>query len=300
MKPQRMKYQWFQDVPRNVTRREYGGYQLRVFGAVILGMLSVTSAIASVFGLTLQTSQELAEVESLSVVDAIAFEGDRIDLVKLEGFLVTDSAPVMPDEETRNVIRGRLKLVARGGSDSGTEDSSGPLQETLWEWNASAAPVFLSDKNHQIPLAFELGILPMKDESLGRSPNIIRDGTSARTSRPVAIEYNNQRFPLKPEIWGGQDSVFTDLEREVLPYGASVVIVAGLESTPEGHQLVDPLGDRLQVWMGTETEIRKQGEKARMMAGLWSIPLGVGSFFLGRAAMRLRQEFVERSNHPKF
>ena len=60
MKPQRMKYQWFQDVPRNVTKREYNGYQLRVFGAVGLGMMAVMTAIASLFGLTLQTSQDLA------------------------------------------------------------------------------------------------------------------------------------------------------------------------------------------------------------------------------------------------
>ena len=296
MKPQRMKYQWFQDVPRNVTKREYNGYQLRVFGAMMLGMSSGLSAIAAIFGLTLQTSNELAAVEALSVKEAIAFEGDRLDLVKVEGFLVADNPPVMPDEDTRKVIRGRLKLVARGDSTSGTDASNGPLTETLFEWEDSATPVFLSDKDHQIPLAFDLDILPMSDESFGRRAKTLDEGESARFSRPVAIEYNDQRFPLNPEIWGEEDSVFSDLEREVLPYGESVVIVAGLETTPEGPQLVDPLGDRLQVLIGNETEIRQQGEQARIMAGFWAIPLGAGCFLLSRSARRLRQEFVERSN----
>ena len=298
MNPQRMKYQWFQDVPRNVTKREYNGYQLRVFGSAMLGMLSALSAIASIFGLPLQTSQELSAVDSLSIVDAVAFEGDRLDLVKLEGFLVADHPPVMPDESTRKVIRGRLQLVARGSSDSGTDESNGPLKETLFEWEDNAAPVFLSDKELQLPLAFDVGILPMADESFGRQPKIVRAGESARTRRPVAIEYNDQRFPLTPELWGEEESVFTDLERQVLPYGESVVVVAGLESTPDGNQLVDPLGDRLQVMIGTEETIRQQGEQARVMAGFWAIPFGMGSFFLGRSARQLRQEFVERSNQP--
>lgn len=298
MKPQRIKYQWFQDVPRHVTKREYNGYQLRIFGSVMLGMLAVLAAIASIFGLTLQPSQELAAVDSLSIADAVAFEGERRDLVKLEGFLVADNPPVMPDEDTRKVIRGRLKLVARGASDSGTDASNGPLKETLFEWEDNAAPVFLSDKEQQIPLAFDVVLLPMADESLGRQPKTIRAGESARTSQPVAIEYNDQRFPLTPEIWGEEDSVFTDLERQVLPYGEAVVVVAGLETTPTGNQLVDPLGDRLQVMIGTEETIRKQGEQTRVMAGFWAIPLGMGSFFLGRSARQLRQEFVERSNRP--
>lgn len=300
MKPQRMKYQWFQDVPRNVTKQEYRGYTLRAFGAAMLGMMAALSAITSIFGLTLMVSNDLAEVDALSIADAIAFEGTadtpRLDLVKVEGFLVADNPPVMPDDDTRKVIRGRLKIVARGDSSSGTEDSNGPLTETLLDWEERAEPVFLSDQDRRIPLAFDLGLLPMQDESFGRSPKTVYEGASSRTSRPVAFEYNDQRLPLDPNIWGEEETVFDDVEREVLPYGQTVVVVAGLESTPEGNQLVDPLGDRLQVQIGSEQDIRKQGEQARTMAGFWVIPFGVGSFLLGRSAQRLRQEFVIRSN----
>ncbi len=52
------------------------------------------------------------------------------------------------------------------------------------------------------------------------------------------------------------ESVFKDFERETLPYGQSVVVVASLETTTGGNRLINPLGNRLQVLMGTEETIR--------------------------------------------
>jgi hypothetical protein len=87
-----------------------------------------------------------------------------------------------------------------------------------------------------------------------------------------------------------------DVERAVLSQGASAVVVAGLEVTPDGNQLVDPLGDRLQVNLGTEAEIREQGQRTRVMFFILAIPAGIASFFLGRSALAMRREFVWMSN----
>ncbi|EKV02151.1 hypothetical protein Lepto7375DRAFT_4359 [Leptolyngbya sp. PCC 7375] len=297
MSRKRIRYQWFQDIPRNVTRREYEQYQLRNFAAIALGGMAVLMAIGGISGLTLQTSRELAEIDAMSVEDAVAYGGDRIELIQLEGYLVTDDPLVMPDDEAQKVIRGRVNLVARADTDSDTTDPETLVRrETLFEWEETAASVLLSDGDRRIPLAFDLAVLPMEDDSFGFSPRTVREGESSRVSRPVAIEYGDEVYPLPLEQWGEVDSVFKDFERETLPYGQSVVVVASLETTADGNRLIDPLGNRLQVLMGTGEEIRQEGQQARVMFLLLPIPLGFASFRLGKSARQLRQKFVERSN----
>jgi hypothetical protein len=297
MGKQRVRYQWFRDVPRNVTYREFARFQFRVFGALGLGATAGALAIASALGLTLQPAQELAQIDRMTIEAALAASGDRPDLVKLEGYLVADNPPTMPDDAARQVIRGRLSITARGAAGSGDSDSDEPLREVLFTWEETAELVFLSDGDRRIPLAFDLAVLPMQDEeTVDLSPQTLLEGSSARTSRPVAVEYGDQVFPLSPDVWGEVESVFTDLERQVLPHGQTVVVVAGLESTPQGNQLGDPLGDRLQVSLGSEAEIRQQGQRLRRWFGVLAIPLGLASFMVGQSAHRLWQDFVERSN----
>ncbi|MFG6104403.1 hypothetical protein D0962_34270 [Leptolyngbyaceae cyanobacterium CCMR0082] len=297
MSRKRIRYQWFQDIPRNVTRREYEQYQLRNFATIALGGMAALMAIGGISGLTLQTSRKLAEIEAMSVEDAVAYGGDRIELIQLEGYLVTDDPLVMPDDEAQKVIRGRVNLVARADTDSDTTDPEALVRrETLFEWEETAASVLLSDGDHRIPLAFDLAVLPMEDDSFGFSPRTVREGESSRVSRPVAIEYGDEVYPLPLEQWGEVDSVFKDFERETLPYGQSVVVVASLETTVDGNRLIDPLGNRLQVLMGTGEEIRREGQQARVMFLLLPIPLGFASFRLGKSARQLRQGFIERSN----
>lgn len=290
-----MRYQWFRDIPRNVARREYEQYQLRNFGAIALGGMAAMIAFAALSGLTLKTSRDLAEIDQMSIDEAVAYGGDRIELIQLEGYLVTDTPLVMPDDEAQKVIRGRIKLTARADTDSDTSET--PVrQETLFEWDEAAESVFLSDGDRRIPLAFDLTVLPMDDDSFGFSPRTIREGDSARTRRPVAIEYGSEVYPLPLERWGEIDTVFKDFERETLPHGQSAVVVASLETTTDGNRLIDPLGNRLQVIMGTQEEIRQEGQQARVMFLLLPIPLGIASFMLGKSAHQLRQEFIQRSN----
>lgn len=245
----------------------------------------------------MQTSRELAKIDDLSVADAISYEGDRLEIVKLEGFLMADDVLTMPDDDARKVIRGKLTILARSGSTSNETDEDLLVRETLFEWEDAATAVFLSDGDRRIPLAFDLAVLPTEEEAHADfSDRAIQQGDSARTSRPVAVEYGDWVFPLPQDTWGDVDSVFTDVERRVLPQGQSVVIVAGLDTSPQGNQLIDPLGDRLAVLIGTEDSIRTQGIRARIMFALLSIPTGFASVAIGRSANRLRQEFIERSN----
>ena len=292
---QKLQYQWFRDIPRNVTRREYEQLQFRIFGAVVLGFLSAGMAIAAGTGLMTQPSEDLAQIDTMSIAKAVVYQGDRLDLIKLEGYLVADGAPSMPDDPSRQVIRGVLKLSARGSSRSttGAEDS---LRKTLFEWEGAAKSIFLSEGDSRLPLTIDVARLPMVDEANRLSPRLIRQGESVRTSHPVAVEYGEMRFPLPPETWGEVDGIFTDLERRVLPFGQAVVVVASLVSTPQGNHLADPLGDRLQILVGTEADIRQQSQQMQLLFALLCIPVGLASFWVGRSAYRLRQEFIQRSN----
>jgi hypothetical protein len=166
----------------------------------------------------------------------------------------------------------------------------------LLAWEDTAETVFLSDGDRQIPLAFDLAVLPLSAEPGDVELETIRQGDSARTRYPVAVQYGDEVFPL-PEAYVAQRRYIpVDVERWVLPQGASAVVVAGLETTPEGNQLVDPLGDRLQVTLGTEATIQEQGERSRILFFFLAIPTGIGSGLLGRSAMAMRREFVKISN----
>jgi hypothetical protein len=296
MARKRMRYQWFQDVPRNVTRREYQRLQFLNFCSIGLGVTAAMMAIASLSGLTLQTSRTLDQIDAMTIEAATAYNGDPIDLVQLEGYVVADNPPTMPDNQAQQVIRGKLALSARPEATTGDADQQSPQSAILFAWETTTEPVSLSDGTHQIPLAFDLAMLPMEDDLGDASPRILYEGESARTSRPVAIEYGDQIYPLPLDSWGEVDSVFTDIERQVLPQGQSVVVVAGLNTTPQGNQLVNPLGNRLQVLIGTEAGIRRQGQQLRVLFLILAFPLGFASFMVGKSAHQLNQAFIERSN----
>lgn len=297
MTRKRMRFQWFRDIPRNVTHQEYEKLQLREFGMAGLGVLSVILAFVSLTGLTMRTSEELADIEAMSIEEALSYSGDSVELVKLEGFVVAAEPLEMPDDASQKVVRGQVLLAVRGESGASEDEAAEAPREVLFEWEETAETVFLTDGDRNLPLAFDLSALPMQDETPAElSPDLVQEGNSARTNRPVAVEYGDQVFPLAPEVWGESDDVFMDFERHVLPNGQEVVVVARLASTSEGNQLEDPLGDRLQVVLGTEDEIREQGGRMRWIFGVLAIPAAIGSVLFGQSAGRLRREFIERSN----
>ncbi|MBW4523299.1 MAG: hypothetical protein KME16_26980 [Scytolyngbya sp. HA4215-MV1] len=285
-----MRYSFWTGRPRNVSRREYNAYAAMAFGAVATGGLAFLLALSAAIGMPTWTAQSLARLESMSVQAAANYRGDRRDLVKLQGYLITDHPPRMPDQASLRVIRGKLNVQIKE-----TQTSQAPLRETLWQWEQSAQPIDLSDGKHQVRLGFDFAALPLPEAPPETLPQIHRDGVG-RFAKPIEVEYGGRHFPLDPNKWGKASSVSTEVERQVLPYGQAVVIVAGLESTPKGSQLVDPLGDRLQVLVGTEAEIRQNGERTRILFGGLSVPMALASAVLGRSARRRYQRLVEISN----
>lgn len=245
-------------------------------------------------GTSPQASETSAQTQTLSVAEAANYQGESIELVKLEGFLVSDNAVQMPDDDSLTVIRGELELTARK-----TSSSDDVLRETLFEWTGNAEPVFLSDGETQIPLAFDVVRLPLPEAEVDREnePEVEKTGNSARTRKPTAVTYSGMTFPLDPEQWGAtSDAVIVDVSRSALPYGSSAIIVAGLKTTDAGNQLVDPLGDRLLVQLGTEADVRATAKRTRRMFAIIWIPFAIASFFLTRSARRYYQEMVEISN----
>ncbi|MGD1906893.1 MAG: hypothetical protein ACFB0C_12980 [Leptolyngbyaceae cyanobacterium] len=308
----RMKYSWFVDRPRNVPRQDYERYQLISFGAAGLGVLALGLLVGSISGLTLSTSRELAEIDGITVEEALAYAENPPDLVKIEGFLMAENPVTMPDD-AQPVIRGQLQVTARqsGSSDdeadesnadnsagnastAETTDSAGQI--TLLDWEETTESVSLSDGDLQIPLAFDSTTLPLVEDLGDVEPEQIREGDSSRTSRTVAVQYGDELLPLPQAYVVQRKTVIVDVERSVLPQGASVVVVAGLEVTPEGNQLVDPLGDRLQVNLGTEAEIQEQGQQTRTLFFILGIPAAIASGLLARSALAMRRMFVRLSN----
>ena len=295
MSKQRMRYQWYQDVPRHVTRHEYQQLQWLNFCRLGLGGLAVAMAIAAIIGLPLQSARQLEKIESLTVEAALAYTGENLEQVKIEGFLVAAEPLTMPDEALQSVIRGQIKITARDDVESSDAEDA-PQTAVLYEWAETAEGVSLSDGDRRLPLTFDLSVLPLVDAMDTQSPTVVYTDEPSRISSPVAIQYGDETLPLPLADWGKVDSVFVDFDRQILPEGQSVVVVAGLETTPQGNQIIDPLGDRLQVMLGTEAEIRSAGQQTRLMFAVLCVPFGIGSWLVRRSAQALRREFVQQSN----
>ena len=284
----RMRWSWWKDAPRNVSENEYAKFELLVLGAIASGGLAVISLVMGLTGQALKTSQELAQVEQLSVQAASEATTNR-DLIKLEGYLVADNPPTMPDDPALQVIQGKIALTARNGPSAAEET----IQKVLFTWEAAVEQVFLSDGETRIPLAIALEKFPLPAAQPGpdQRPKIERTGESARLSKPKAITYADQTFPLTAADWGRLDYITTDLDRRVLPHGQTVTVVAALRD----QQLVDPLGGRLKIALGTEADIRRTGERfGRILTVIW-LPLAIASYLCGKKAAQLNQEFLERS-----
>ncbi len=287
--PPRMRYSW-RDIPRNVTRREYDQYQLRFFGAVGSGFFAFGCLLMAVTGATLKTSNELADIPEMTVAEAASATTDQ-DLVKVSGYLVGDNAPAMPDDPALKVLRGNVKLTVR--DESLEEDVT--VEATVLEWSDAVEQISLTDNNDgEIPIALDLEQFPMSDvePEFDARPKVKKSDTESGDRQPSHVEYGGEVFELDPIKWRNAEHAFTDLERQILPYGQSVVIVASLQD----QQLIDPLGDRLRIEYGTETEIRNAGKRMRWVFSVMWLPFAGASYFLGSQAMKLRREFAIRSN----
>ncbi|NJN72515.1 MAG: hypothetical protein HC799_06695 [Limnothrix sp. RL_2_0] len=200
----------------------------------------------------------------------------------------------MPDDPAQKVIRGEVELSAR--NDATKDDMT--IEEVLLSWSADANPVFLSDGEERIPFAIDIAQFPFPEAEpdFQAKPKVKYTDGSSRISKPRAIAYADQEFPLDRAKWGESNSAFTDVKRKVLPHGQSVVVVAGLRD----RQIIDPLGNRLKIELGTESEIRENAQRMRFILSFIWFPLAIACYFLARSAQTLNQEFIRRSNGEKF
>ncbi|MEM8717069.1 MAG: hypothetical protein AAGE92_15070, partial [Cyanobacteria bacterium P01_G01_bin.4] len=179
-----IRYSFWTDRPRNVRHRDYQNYLGLRFGTVVLGGIGLCILVMSVFGVTLKASSELAALPGLSISDALAWDGNSNDPIKIEGFLLASNPYTMPDEDSLQVIRGELLVAARGDRDEER------VREELFRWEHTANNVTLSDGNTTIPLAFNLDTLPLVEDRSARA-RVLWAG-EARRSQPLDVEYETQ------------------------------------------------------------------------------------------------------------
>lgn len=284
-----VKYSFWTDRPRNVRRRDYDNYVGLRFATVILGGLGCCILVMFILGTTLQSSSELAAVPGLSLSEALDWDGSSSEPVKLEGFLLADRPFTMPDDDSLEVIRGELLVAARGDRDSAER-----VREELFRWERLAGRVTLSDGSTAIPLAFNLEILPTIEDRSARA-KVLWAG-DARRSQPLDVEYEDQIFPLTPTIWNGVESLFVDVTRRYLLQGESVTIVTGIDTSSDRPQLVDPLGNRLRVYRGSEADILRRNQQGRRTMGMVAILMLGGGYLLHRKANEMYRQFEILSN----
>ncbi|MGB2924677.1 MAG: hypothetical protein WBB82_05215 [Limnothrix sp.] len=287
--PKKIKYNWWTDRPRHVGHAEYQRFRLIVFGAIATGFLAVISVFFAVTGNGAKTAEELAELPSVSVAEAIASTKD-LDLAKLSGVLVAKNPPTMPDEPTLKVIRGEITLTAR---DEAVRDDV-TVKEVIFAWAEAAETIFLVDGDQQIPVAIDLARFPFPSvkPAFDAKPRVQSEGASSRVSKPVAIAYANQEFPLDLARWANADNAFLELDRNLLRDGQAAVIVASVQD----GKLVEPSGDRLRIELGTEPDIRVDNQRRRLIFAIIWLPLGIISYFLAKYSYGLNQDFIRRSN----
>ncbi|WP_236618882.1 hypothetical protein [Acaryochloris sp. CCMEE 5410] len=288
-----MRRSFWTDRPRQVSKQAYNRYSFMVFGTVVTGGLGAMLLISSVLGMTTWQGNELAELPEMSISDALNHKGEGASPFKISGYLLASNPISMPDEPELKVIKGELQISAK------FRDSGETTHEMLYEWQEQVDGVMLSQvnrlqaSNQAISVDVDLAQLSLRTDRRARA-KLQYDGSS-RTSRPIAIEYQDQTFPLAD--LPTTRTVTPKVLRQYFPSGEKVTLIASIESG-QTSKLVAPSGQELKILRGSESDIRKTGATARLMFGLTSFVLLGVSYGLGTKTARLRQSFVVRSNQP--
>ncbi|KAI9130598.1 hypothetical protein ON05_022720 [Acaryochloris sp. CCMEE 5410] len=289
----KMRRSFWTDRPRQVSKQAYNRYSFMVFGTVVTGGLGAMLLISSVLGMTTWQGNELAELPEMSISDALNHKGEGASPFKISGYLLASNPISMPDEPELKVIKGELQISAK------FRDSGETTHEMLYEWQEQVDGVMLSQvnrlqaSNQAISVDVDLAQLSLRTDRRARA-KLQYDGSS-RTSRPIAIEYQDQTFPLAD--LPTTRTVTPKVLRQYFPSGEKVTLIASIESG-QTSKLVAPSGQELKILRGSESDIRKTGATARLMFGLTSFVLLGVSYGLGTKTARLRQSFVVRSNQP--
>lgn len=283
-----IKYSWT-GRPKNVSRQTYERFSFVQFGTVATGGLAAIcfiSAFMSLIGLGLG-NDPFKNLESLSVSEALEYQGDRAAF-KLSGRLIADPPVVMPDDANLNVLVGEVRLTV--------QDRDNELEPvTLLDWEAQADPIFLEQGSDRIPFQLDLSILPREEDRFA-DRDLIYQGDNARTRTLAAVDYNNQRYPLPPAYLQLSETPSVKVTRQYFIQGQSVVVVAGIENQGDGPKLVPPLGQKAQLWVGTEDEIATRRITTIPLLMLVGTVGAVSCFFLSQKYLQMRQEIVAKSN----
>lgn len=280
-----IKYRWWVDRPKNVSRREYERYNLVQFGTIALGGLSALCFIAALMNLFTLGSQPWGDAQPISVSDALSSEGDRTPLM-LQGRLITDPPSVMPDDPSLSVVAGDIQLTV---SEEGLEPA------TLWQWRSPSENIFLEQDQKRIPFKLDPTILPMEEDRFTR-PDLIYEGESVRFRKLVAVEYNGDRYPLPEAYLNLNETPTVNLNRQYFINGQNVVLVAGIDKKNGEAALVPPLGQQAQLWVGTPDGVASQKIKTIPMLIIFGAGSAIACYFLSQKYFKLREEIVRKSN----
>ena len=283
-----IKYSWT-GRPKNVSRQTYERFSLIQFVTVASGGLAAICFISAFMSLIGLGHDPFKNLESLSVSDALEYEGDRAAF-KLSGRLIADPPMVMPDDANLNVLVGEVRLTV--------QDRDNELEPvTLLDWEAQADPIFLEQGSDRIPFQLDGSILPLEADRFA-DRDLIYQGDNARTRTLVAVDYNNQRYPLPPAYLQLSETPSVKVTRQYFIQGQNVVVVAGIENKGDGPKLVPPLGQKAQLWVGTEDEIATRRITTIPLLMLVGTIGAVSCFFLAQKYLQMRQEIIAKSNAP--
>ena len=280
-----IKYRWWVDRPRNVSRKEYERYNFVQFGMIATGGLSVLCCMVGFMNLLTLGSKPWGDTPSISVADALSGKGDRKPHL-LQGRLISDPPSVLPDDPNLTVVAGTIQLTV---SEDGVEPA------TLWKWQSDNANLFLEQDQTRIPFKFDPAILQMTEDRFTR-PEYIYDGESIRLRKLIAVEYNGDRYPLPEAYLNLPDRPTVKLNRRYFINGQNVVLVAGIDTENGEPTLVPPFGKQAQLWVGTPDEVAAQKIQAIPMMMVFAGGCAIACYLLSKKYVLMREEIIRKSN----
>lgn len=277
------------DLPRNVSSREYALYTLQ-WGLVMVGLVgAVGVAMAAMDGTAHRVVDSLEQVPGWTIADA-ASQSEPMALIRVEGELVGSGDREMPDEPGALVVLGSIEVVAKT-----LEGSNGPREAVLHRWEHAPDTLWLADGEARVRLEIEPDRIPrMATPRFGR-PDRVSSGAAPRLSRTIGFRYMGQEWSL-PEAWGEVRSASARVERGVVPVGSRFVATGRLEPRADGMALVALESTGGQLHAGTLDELRTSSEKKASVLRFAWLPLLLGAAWLLRRVLRIRRDFVRRSN----
>lgn len=286
---QKMRRTLLLDIPRNVSEREYLVYSFQwalLFMASVgaLGML-----VSALWGNARRAVEALEAIPSMGVAEAAQVQEPEPS-VRLEGVLIGSETAAMPDEPGLEVVLGEIRLVVKT-----TEGGDEPREAELYRWEQIPETLMLVDGEARVRLEVEGPLVPRTETPRFGRPKRISDGASARISRTIGYRYLDQDF-LLPEAWGPVRSASARVERSFVPVGSHFVVTGRLEPAGDGAVLDARPSSGGTIRAGTFEAIRASGERLATLTRFGWLPLLVGAIFLLRRLLRIRGEFVLRSN----